>query len=394
MALMQGICLLGATGSIGQSTLDIIAQHPDKFTLVNASANESVDKMAEICRRFKPQRVVMGSQKSRDELAQKCQGLVTSFEWGEGALESIASDSTVDQVMAAIMGFAGLKPTLAGIRAGKRTLLANKESLVTAGKLFMDEVVRHDVMLLPIDSEHNAIYQSLPQTVRGAHKQDVSKVILTASGGPFRTWSLDKMASVTPEQACKHPNWSMGQKISIDSASLMNKGLELIEACWLFDVTPNEVDVVVHPESIIHSMVSYLDGSVIAQMGNPDMKIPIAYGMSWPGRVETNVPPLNLIDIARLNFESPDLMRFPNLKLAADAWFMGGTAMAVLNATNEIAVAAFLKRQIGFLDIAKLNERVLMAANVVAVNDLDDVFEADKHSRHLALEMISSGSFS
>jgi 1-deoxy-D-xylulose-5-phosphate reductoisomerase len=186
----------------------------------------------------------------------------------------------------------------------------------------------------------------------------------------------------------------MGQKISIDSASLMNKGLELIEACWLFDVTPNEVDVVVHPESIIHSMVSYLDGSVIAQMGNPDMKIPIAYGMSWPGRVETNVPPLNLIDIARLNFESPDLMRFPNLKLAADAWFMGGTAMAVLNATNEIAVAAFLKRQIGFLDIAKLNERVLMAANVVAVNDLDDVFEADKHSRHLALEMISSGSFS
>lgn len=391
---MQGICLLGATGSIGQSTLDIIAQHPDKFTLVNASANESVDKMAEICRRFKPQRVVMGSQKARDELAQKCQGLVTSFEWGEGALESIASDSTVDQVMAAIMGFAGLKPTLAGIRAGKRTLLANKESLVTAGKLFMDEVVRHDVMLLPIDSEHNAIYQSLPQTARGAHKQDVAKVILTASGGPFRTWSLDEMASVTPEQACKHPNWSMGQKISIDSASLMNKGLELIEACWLFDVTPNQVDVVVHPESIIHSMVSYLDGSVIAQMGNPDMKIPIAYGLSWPSRIETNVPPLNLVDIARLNFESPDLMRFPNLKLAADAWFMGGTAMAVLNAANEIAVAAFLSRQIGFLDIAKLNERVLMAANVVTVNDLDDVFEADRYSRHLALDMISSGNFS
>jgi 1-deoxy-D-xylulose-5-phosphate reductoisomerase len=394
MALMQGICLLGATGSIGQSTLDIIAQHPDKFTLVNASANESVDKMAEICRRFKPQRVVMGSQKARDELAQKCQGLVTSFEWGEGALESIASDSTVDQVMAAIMGFAGLKPTLAGIRAGKRTLLANKESLVTAGKLFMDEVVRHDVMLLPIDSEHNAIYQSLPQTARGAHKQDVAKVILTASGGPFRTWSLDEMASVTPEQACKHPNWSMGQKISIDSASLMNKGLELIEACWLFDVTPNQVDVVVHPESIIHSMVSYLDGSVIAQMGNPDMKIPIAYGLSWPSRIETNVPPLNLVDIARLNFESPDLMRFPNLKLAADAWFMGGTAMAVLNAANEIAVAAFLNRQIGFLDIAKLNEQVLMAANVVVVNELDDVFEADRYSRHLALDMISNGNFS
>jgi len=391
---MQGICLLGATGSIGQSTLEIIAQHPDKFVLINASANESVDKMADICRRFKPQRAVMGSEKACNELAQQCQGLATSFEWGEAALESIASDSAVDQVMAAIMGFAGLKPTLAGVRAGKRTLLANKESLVTAGKLFMDEVARHDVTLLPIDSEHNAIYQSLPQTSSGAHKRDVSKIILTASGGPFRTWSLSDMGSVTPAQACKHPNWSMGQKISIDSASLMNKGLELIEACWLFDVTPNEVDVVVHPESIIHSMVSYRDGSVIAQMGNPDMKIPIAYGMSWPDRVETNVAPLNLIDVARLNFESPDLLRFPNLKLAADAWFMGGTAMAVLNAANEIAVAAFLNRQIGFLDIAKLNERVLTVANIVAVNTLDDVFEADRYSRHLALDMISRGKFS
>ena len=391
---MQGICLLGATGSIGQSTLDIIAQHPDKFTLVSASANESVEKMAEICRRFNPQRVVMGTQNARDELALICQDLSISFEWGEEALQSIASDSAVDQVMAAIMGFAGLKPTLAGIRAGKRTLLANKESLVTAGKLFMDEVARHDVMLLPIDSEHNAIYQSLPQTLHGAHKQDVSKVILTASGGPFRTWSLDEMATVTPEQACKHPNWSMGQKISIDSASLMNKGLELIEACWLFDVTPKEVDVVVHPESIIHSMVSYLDGSVISQMGNPDMKIPIAYGMSWPNRIETSVPPLDLVDIARLNFEAPDLNRFPNLRLAADAWFMQGTAMAVLNAANEIAVAAFLKREIGFLDIARLNEKVLTAANIVAINDLDDVFEADRYSRQLALDMISRGSFS
>lgn len=391
---MQGICLLGATGSIGQSTLDIIAQHPDKFVLINASANESVDKMAAICRRFKPQRVVMGSEKARDELAQQCADLTTSFEWGERALESIASDSAVDQVMAAIMGFAGLKPTLAGIRAGKRTLLANKESLVTAGKLFMDEVVRRNVTLLPIDSEHNAIYQSLPQTASGAHKQDVSKVILTASGGPFRTWSMEDMLAVTPEQACKHPNWSMGQKISIDSASLMNKGLELIEACWLFDVTPDEVDVVVHPESIVHSMVSYRDGSVIAQMGNPDMKIPIAYGMSWPNRVETNVAPLSLVDIACLNFESPDLARFPNLRLAADAWFMGGTAMAVLNATNEIAVAAFLNRQIGFLDIAKLNEQVLTSANITAVSTLDDVFEADTYARRFAQDLISRGGFS
>jgi 1-deoxy-D-xylulose-5-phosphate reductoisomerase len=393
MVVMQGICLLGATGSIGQSTLDIIAQHPDKFRLISASANESVDKMASICRQFKPKRVVMGTEKARDELAAQCSDFPISFEWGEEALESIASDSAVDQVMAAIMGFAGLKPTLAGVRAGKRILLANKESLVTAGKLFMDEVARHDVMLLPIDSEHNAIYQSLPQTHSGAHKKDVTKIVLTASGGPFRSWSLEEMTSVTPEQACKHPNWSMGQKISIDSASLMNKGLELIEACWLFDVTPNDVDVVVHPESIIHSMVSYRDGSVIAQMGNPDMKIPIAYGMTWPNRVETQVPSLNLVEIGQLNFEAPDLSRFPNLRLAADAWFMGGTAMAVLNAANEVAVAAFLNRQISFLDIAKVNEQVLSATNVVTVNSLDDVFEADLSSRQLSLDMISRGNF-
>ncbi|MDP5057137.1 MAG: 1-deoxy-D-xylulose-5-phosphate reductoisomerase [Marinomonas hwangdonensis] len=388
---MQGICLLGATGSIGQSTLDIIALHSDKFRLISASANHSVDKMAQICRRFKPLRVVMGSEKTRDELARQCSDLDISFEWGAQALDSIAADPAVDQVMAAIMGFAGLSPTLSGIRAGKRTLLANKESLVTAGKLFMDEVVRHDVMLLPIDSEHNAIYQSLPQTSLGAHKKDVSKIILTASGGPFRTWSLEEMASVTPAQACKHPNWSMGQKISIDSATLMNKGLELIEACWLFDVTPNEVDVVVHPESIIHSMVSYRDGSVLSQMGNPDMKIPIAYGMSWPDRIETSVAPLSLIDIGRLNFESPDVVRFPNLTLAADAWFMGGTAMAVLNAANEVAVDAFLHHKIGFLDIAKLNEKVLSTANIAAVNELEDVLEADKMARRLALDMVSSG---
>ena len=390
---MQGICLLGATGSIGQSTLDIIELHPEKFSLISASANESVDKMASICRRFKPQRVVMGSQKARDDLAMQCQDLPISFEWGDEALESIASDPEVDQVMAAIMGFAGLKPTLSGIRAGKRILLANKESLVTAGKLFMDEVAHHNVMLLPIYSEHNAIYQSLPHTQAGAHQKDVSKIILTASGGPFRTWSQQEMKAVTPQQACKHPNWSMGQKISIDSATLMNKGLELIEACWLFDVTPNEVDVVVHPESIIHSMVSYLDGSVISQMGNPDMKIPIAYGMSWPNRVETSVPALNLVDVAKLHFEAPDLVRFPNLKLAADAWFMGGTAMAVLNAANEIAVDAFLNDKIGFLDIAKLNEKVLSSMDVVSVESLEDVFDADLSSRRLASDIISRGNF-
>lgn len=378
---MQGICLLGATGSIGQSTLDIIKQHPDKFFLACASAHSSVDKMAEICHQFLPKRVVMGSKEARYRLAERCSGLAISFEWGADALDSIAEDDHVDQVMAAIMGFAGLKPTLAGIRAKKRILLANKEALVTAGQLFMDEVARHGVTLLPIDSEHNAIFQSLPQTSAGAHKQDVSKLILTASGGPFRCWSLSEMESVTLTQACAHPNWSMGQKISIDSATLMNKGLELIEACWLFGVTPKEVDVVVHPESIIHSMVSYRDGSVIAQMGNPDMKVPIAYGMTWPNRIETNVPPLDFVQLASLHFEAPDLVRFPNLKLAADAWYLGGTAMAILNAANEIAVAAFIEGKIGFLDIAKINEVILHSADVQVVDSLDTVFEADKVAR-------------
>ncbi|MCV2403809.1 1-deoxy-D-xylulose-5-phosphate reductoisomerase [Marinomonas sp. C2222] len=390
---MQGICLLGATGSIGQSTLDIIEQHPDKFTLVSASADKSVDKMVDIYHRFKPQRIVMGSELACNEVAARCQGASVSFEWGEQALDSIAADPNVNQVMAAIMGFAGLKPTLAGIRAGKRILLANKESLVTAGKLFMDEVALHNAVLLPIDSEHNAIFQSLPQNHAGAHTADVSKILLTASGGPFRSWPLDDMTSVTPVQACKHPNWSMGQKISIDSASLMNKGLELIEACWLFNVTPDDVDVVIHPESIIHSMVSYKDGSVIAQMGNPDMKVPIAYGMTWPKRIETQVPPLDLIEISRLNFEAPDLERFPNLRLAAEAWYLGGTAMAVLNAANEVAVAAFLNEKISFLDIAKLNEYVLTHSDIRPVNCLDDVFEADKMARQLANNVLVDGDF-
>lgn len=388
---MQGICLLGATGSIGQSTLEIIAQHPDKFRLATASAHKSVGKMAEICRRFLPERVVMGTEQARNALAELCADLPISFEWGSDALESIAADNSVDQVMASIMGFAGLRPALAAIKAKKRILLANKESLVTAGRLFMEEVVRNNVMLLPIDSEHNAIFQSLPQTAQGAHKKDVEKLLLTASGGPFRSWSLDDMKRVTPEQACKHPNWSMGQKISIDSATLMNKGLELIEACWLFDVTPADVDVVVHPESIIHSMVSYQDGSVIAQMGNPDMKIPIAYGMTWPNRIETSVPPLDLVRVAQLNFEAPDLVRFPNLKLASEAWYAGGTAMATLNAANEVAVAAFLNKQIGFLDIARINEKVLNQLERHSVTSLDVVFEADLLAREAAERLINMG---
>ncbi|WP_067216141.1 1-deoxy-D-xylulose-5-phosphate reductoisomerase [Marinomonas gallaica] len=386
---MQKICLLGATGSIGSSTLDVIAQYPEQFQLMSVAANANVDRMAEICQRFKPERAVMGSEQARDALAQRCLGLSTEFEWGHEAMESIASDGC-DQVMAAIIGFAGLRPTLAAIRAGKRVLLANKESLVTAGRLFMDEVARYNVTLMPIDSEHNAIFQCLPQTDAGVSKRDVSSILLTASGGPFRTFSAKQMASVTPAQACAHPNWSMGQKISVDSASLMNKGLELIEACWLFDVTPADVQVVVHPESIIHSMVSYKDGSVIAQMGNPDMKIPIAYGMTWPARIDTGVEALDFYRLAQLNFEAPDLQRFPNLRLASDAWYAGGTAMAILNAANEVAVNAFLKEKISFLDIARLNERVLEQSDAKVVNDLETVFIADHEARVLANQLIAS----
>jgi 1-deoxy-D-xylulose-5-phosphate reductoisomerase len=390
---MQNICLLGATGSIGTSTLDLIQQHPDRFRLVSAAANTSVARMIEICRVFKPERIVMGTEQARNEVAQACSDLTIQFDCGSDAMSDIASDTNVDQVVAAIVGFAGLTSTLAAIRAGKRILLANKESLVTAGQLFMDEVAKNNVTLMPIDSEHNAIFQCLPQNDIGAVKKSVEKILLTASGGPFRAFSPEQMLAVTPEQACKHPNWSMGRKISVDSASMMNKGLELIEACWLFSVTPDDIDVVVHPQSIIHSMVSYDDGSVIAQMGNPDMKIPIAYGMTWPDRITTQVKPLNLIDVARLDFCEPDTDKFPNLQLAADAWYIGGTAMASLNAANEIAVDAFLNKRIGFLDIAKINADVLEQTAVFPVTDLDAVFDADKTARQKANDIINSKAF-
>ncbi len=252
----------------------------------------------------------------------------------------------------------------------------------------MDEVVKHQVTLLPIDSEHNAIYQCLPQNTVGVTQKNVQKVFLTASGGPFRTFSLAEMQKVTPEQACKHPSWSMGQKISVDSASLMNKGLELIEACWLFDLQPDDIEVVIHPQSIIHSMVSYCDGSVIAQMGNPDMKTPIAYGMTWPDRISTQVKPLNLVEIAQLDFSAPDYERFPNLQLAMDAWSLGGTAMATLNAVNEVSVAAFLNKEIDFLDIAKINTKILEQSDISPVTDLDVVFDADKIARVKANDLI------
>ncbi|TBR43452.1 1-deoxy-D-xylulose-5-phosphate reductoisomerase [Marinomonas agarivorans] len=389
--MKQNICILGATGSIGTSTLDVIRQHEERFSVFAVAAHSNVERMVQICHQFQPARVVMGTESACEQVKNQCLGMDIEFTYGIEAMSNIAADPQVDQVMAAIMGFAGLAPTLAAIRTGKRILLANKESLVTAGSLFMQEVEKHGAVLLPIDSEHNAIYQCLPQFTEGARGEmlhHVEKVLLTASGGPFRELSKREMSHVTPEQACKHPNWSMGRKISVDSASLMNKGLELIEACWLFDVEPKDIEVVIHPQSIVHSMVSYKDGSVLAQMGNPDMRTPIAYGMAWPERITADVAPLDLMAIAQLDFFAPDYERFPNLSLAADAWYAGGSAMASLNAANEIAVDAFLKGQIGFLDIAEINSQVLEQSEIYSVTGLDVVFEADKIARKAANDLV------
>lgn len=385
---MQKICLLGATGSIGKSTLELIEQHPERFSLFAVAANTNVDLMVEICERFSPKRVVMGDKDAYQKVAQRCHNLDIQVECGVDAMCSIASDSHVDQVMAAIVGIAGLQPTLAAVQAGKRVLLANKESLVTAGGLFMQKVQEHQATLFPVDSEHNAIFQCLPQNEAGVTTKSVERVLLTASGGPFRDLPIHEMQAITPKQACQHPNWSMGRKISVDSASLMNKGLELIEACWLFGLTPDDIEVVIHPQSIVHSMVSYKDGSVLAQMGNPDMKIPIAYSMTWPERITTEVDSLNLLEITKLDFQAPDYKRFPNLRLAGDAWSLGGTAMATLNAANEVAVDAFLNEKIGFLDIATVNEKTLERSKVSPVTDLDAVLEADMLARSIANDLI------
>ncbi|MDX4008289.1 1-deoxy-D-xylulose-5-phosphate reductoisomerase, partial [Pseudomonas aeruginosa] len=305
--------------------------------------------------------------------------------FGEQALCEVASAPEVDMVMAAIVGAAGLPSTLAAVEAGKRVLLANKEALVMSGALFMQAVKRSGAVLLPIDSEHNAIFQSLPRNYAdGLERVGVRRILLTASGGPFRETPLEQLASVTPEQACAHPNWSMGRKISVDSASMMNKGLELIEACWLFDAQPSQVEVVIHPQSVIHSMVDYVDGSVIAQLGNPDMRTPISYAMAWPERIDSGVSPLDMFAVGRLDFQRPDEQRFPCLRLASQAAETGGSAPAMLNAANEVAVAAFLERRIRFSDIAVIIEDVLNREAVTAVESLDQVLAADRRARSVA----------
>jgi len=383
--MKQQVTVLGATGSIGKSTLDVISRHPDQYAVFALTANTQVELLFAQCLAHSPQYAVMVDEQCALTLQQKLKDADSQTEvlTGSQALVDVAKASDVDQVMAAIVGAAGLLPTLAAAQAGKRVLLANKEALVMSGQLFMDAIRDHHAELLPIDSEHNAIFQSLPLGYGqdASYKKQISKVLLTASGGPFRGWDAEQLKAVTPAQAVKHPNWSMGQKISVDSASLMNKGLELIEACWLFDIQPKEIEVVVHPESIIHSLVQYVDGSVICQMGNPDMRTPIAYGPSWPERIESGVEPLNLFDVAQLNFEAPDHAAFPTLKLAAQAFEAGGTAPAILNAANEVAVEGFLREQIPFTSISYLIEEALNGCSIQAASHLDVILEADLMAR-------------
>ncbi|WP_092568592.1 1-deoxy-D-xylulose-5-phosphate reductoisomerase [Aidingimonas halophila] len=386
------VTVMGATGSIGGSTLDVLARHPERYRIHALTARKSREQLEVLCRLHRPSLAVIESEVDARWLREQLSSanVDTEVRSGEAALIEVAEASEVDVVMAAIVGAAGLLPTLAAVRAGKRVLLANKEALVMSGGLFMEAVDTHRALLLPIDSEHNAIYQCLPTEHRqGLSHHGVTQLLLTASGGPFLGWKAEQLASVTPDQACAHPNWSMGRKISVDSATLMNKGLELIEACWLFNANPDQVQVVVHPQSVIHSMAAYSDGSVIAQMGNPDMRTPIAYGLAWPERIDAGVEALDLFQVARLDFQAPDEEAFPCLRLARDAMKSGGTAPVVLNAANEVAVEAFLAGRMPFGGIANLVQDVLEGASVVSAGNLDIILEEDARARRLAHQYLA-----
>lgn len=385
---MIGVTILGATGSIGASTLDVIARHRDRYSVVALSANSDVERMTGLCRSWQPRFAVMADADAaaRLQAALKPVAPDVTVLSGSAALERVAALPEVGQVMAAIVGAAGLLPTLAAARAGKRVLLANKEALVMSGRIFMDTVRASGAELLPIDSEHNAVFQCLPDGFRdGLAQRGVEKILLTASGGPFRTMPLRELERVTPDQACAHPNWSMGRKISVDSATMMNKGLEVIEACWLFNAEPARVQVVLHPQSIVHSLVRYADGSVLAQLGNPDMRTPIAHAMAWPERIDSGVAPLDLAAAGRLDFEEPDLQRFPCLRLARAAVEAGGTATTVLNAANEVAVAEFLAGRIRFTRIAGLVEQTLATVPRKDAHTLEAVLAADAEARAAAV---------
>jgi len=387
----QRIAILGATGSIGVSTLDVVARHPDRYEVVVLTGHRRMDVLAEQCRQHRPRFAVAGSAEAAQELSQRLGevGAGITILSGPDALVQVASMDETDTVMAAIVGAAGLPSALAAATAGKRILLANKEALVMAGALFMAEVRRSGATLLPIDSEHNAIFQSLPSDFSGdLAVSGVRKILLTASGGPFRKATLAQLQQVTPEQACAHPNWVMGRKISVDSATMMNKGLEVIEAHWLFNAAADDIQVVVHPQSVIHSLVQYVDGSVLAQLGNPDMRTPIAHALAYPDRIESGVASLDLFAIAQLNFEQPDFERFPCLALAYQALRAGGNAPAVLNAANEEAVAAFLDGHLPFMTISCVIETALQEVPWAAADSLATVLAADAASRTAARQAI------
>ena len=391
---MQTVTILGATGSIGCSTLDVINRHPDKYRVFAVTGNSQLEKLMRQAISCAARYVVVADDNLYDDAVKLAQSMKVSSEilCGPKALEEVASAPEVTSVMAAIVGAAGLLPTLAAVKAGKRVLLANKEALVMSGALFIDAANQSGAEILPIDSEHNAIFQCLPEGCRYGELQQagISQILLTGSGGPFRHRDIDTFHTITVEEACHHPNWSMGRKITVDSATMMNKGLEFIEACWLFGASSKDITVVLHPQSVIHSMVQYTDGSVIAQLGNPDMRTPIAYGLAWPARIDAGVEPLDFAKMASLTFESPCYARYPNLKLAIDACDSGQAATTRLNAANEIAVAAFLDGAIGFTDIAAINEETLNRMEPVTVSSLQQILEEDRMAREVATELVRS----
>lgn len=397
------VCILGSTGSIGVNTLDVIRLHKDKFSVVSLAANTNVETVLAQCIEFKPKTIVMASEPHAKQLALRLvEEKLECIEVKSGldALVELASSNQTDTVMAAIVGAAGLMPTLAAVKAGKRVLLANKEALVTSGSIFIEAVKKSGAELLPIDSEHNAIFQSLPwqEQARVGHCQlssnGISKILLTGSGGPFRTWSATELEHVTPNQACAHPNWEMGRKISVDSATMMNKGLEFIEAKWLFNVDASDIQVVLHPQSTIHSMVQYKDGSVIAQMGNPDMRTPIAHAIAYPERIESGVASLDFFNTPSFEFQSVDFEKYPNLKLAIEACKSGQGACTALNAANEVAVAAFLDEKIKFTDIFKINETSVQQFDSEQVSNINEVISLDTRVRKFALSILANFSTS
>ena len=390
---MKGICILGATGSIGVSTLDVVTRHADLHNVVALTANKNIDLLYEQCLQHHPEYVVVVDREKALEFTERLKNSPISdikVLSEVQSLEYVATLDKVDSVMAAIVGAAGLLPSLAAAKAGKIILLANKEALVMSGDIFMQAVSESGAQLLPIDSEHNAIFQCMPAGYKsGNHAKQAIRILLTASGGPFREMPIDQMANVTPEQAVAHPNWDMGRKISVDSATMMNKGLEMIEACILFAMKPDQIQVVIHPQSIIHSMVDYIDGTVLAQMGNPDMRVPIAYSMAWPERFESGVEPLNIFDVRRMDFEQPNLERFPCLRLAYKAIDLGGIMPTVLNAANEIAVEAFLNEQIRFTDIPLIIERCMDKFEIKPASTLEIILDIDKQARVVSEQIIN-----